>query len=531
MADQWNMKTFMKGASILTIAAIIVKVLGAIYRVPFQNLVGDEGFYIYQQVYPFIGIFIVWTSYGFSVAVSKLLAESTSRGKDRSLMYVAFIYLVLLSTLFFVLLTTFAPFFARSMGDPYLESLLRAGAYIVLFMPALAVLKGSFQSKGQMIPVAVSGIGEQAFRVVVILAGTWIAVKSGASLYKAGEIAMWGAVVGEAAGVVILVLYFRKAFGGPLEKINIGRAIKELTLVSLSVSASSLILLLFQLVDSFTVFQIMLSNGFVETTAMKTKGVYDRGQPLVQMGILIASTLALAIVPLIAHHTAKRNGRSEVPFIRLTFRTAFLFGWAAASGLALVLPYVNEMLFETRDGSLVLIIFVFQVFWLSLILPLTAMLQGAGKVIIPAVLLLGGLLIKVCLNIILVPSFNVAGAAISGNVGFAVITVGLLLYFKKIWPIKLAELHFYRTIIGATGLMYVVLIPWMLVADRFLFNGLHPRIGATIISLTAVVLGATLFLIVILKSRIMAEKEWFLLPFGKRLARLQLILIKSKKKR
>ena len=84
---------------------------------------------------------------------------------------------------------------------------------------------------------------------------------------------------------------------------------------------------------------------------MEMKGVYDRGQPLVQMGILIASTLALAIVPLIAHHSAKKAGRGALPFIRLTFRTAFLFGWAAAAGLALVLPYVNEMLFETRDGS------------------------------------------------------------------------------------------------------------------------------------------------------------------------------------
>ena len=41
----WNMKTFMKGASILTISAIIVKLLAAVYRIPFQNLVGDKGFY------------------------------------------------------------------------------------------------------------------------------------------------------------------------------------------------------------------------------------------------------------------------------------------------------------------------------------------------------------------------------------------------------------------------------------------------------------------------------------------------------
>lgn len=527
-AVDWNMKNFMKGASILTISAIVVKLLGAVYRVPFQNLVGDKGFYIYQQVYPFIGIFIVWTSYGFAVAVSKLLAGSASRGEAKAMMRVAFRYLLVLSLTFFVVLTVFAPFFARAMGDPELVTLLRAGAYIVLVMPALAVLKGSFQSEGRMVPVAVSGVGEQAFRVAVILVGTWIAVRGGASLYVAGEVAMWGAVVGETAGVVILALYFRNTFKGPLEKVDTWGVVKELTVVSLSVSASSLILLLFQLVDSFTVYNILLINGFTQDAAMEMKGVYDRGQPLVQMGILIASTLALAIVPLIAHHSTKKAGRGALPFIRLTFRTAFLFGWAAAAGLALVLPYVNEMLFETRAGSVALIIFSLQIFWLSLILPLTAILQGAGKVKIPTLLLMAGLVVKMIANQLLVPIWDVTGAAIAGNSGFAVVTLGLILYFKKVYPIQLAPPRFYGWIMAATALMVVAVFPWMIVADGFLFDGLASRIGATVIALTAVTLGASVFLLVIMKSRIMAEKEWYLLPFGKRLATLQLRLNQRK---
>ncbi|WP_318617524.1 polysaccharide biosynthesis protein [Sporosarcina sp. YIM B06819] len=520
----WKMQTFMKGASILTISAIIVKLLGAVYRIPFQNLVGDKGFYIYQQVYPFIGIFIVWTSYGFAVAVSKLLAGSASRGEAKAMMRVAFSYLLVLSLTFFVVLTVFAPFFARAMGDPELVTLLRAGAYIVLVMPALAVLKGSFQSEGRMVPVAVSGVGEQAFRVAVILVGTWIAMRTGASLYVAGEVAMWGAVVGETMGVVILALYFRNTFKGPLEKVDTWGVVKELTVVSLSVSASSLILLLFQLVDSFTVYNILLTNGFTQDVAMEMKGVYDRGQPLVQMGILIASTLALAIVPLIAHHSTKKGGSGALPFIRLTFRTAFLFGWAAAAGLALVLPYVNEMLFETRDGSIALIIFSIQIFWLSLILPLTAILQGAGKVKVPTLLLMGGLIVKAIANQLLVPVWDVTGAAVAGNIGFAVITLGLIVYFKKIYPIQLAPRRFYVWVMVATALMVAAILPWMAVADGFLFDGLSSRIGATLNALTAVVLGAGVFLIVVMKSRIMAEKEWYLLPFGKRLATLQLRL-------
>ena len=104
----------------------------------------------------------------------------------------------------------------------------------------------------------------------------------------------------------------------------------------------------------------------------------------------------------------------------------------------------------------------------------------------------------------------------------------LLLYFKKVWPIRLAPARFYGWVIGATVLMIAVVLPWMLIADGFLFDKLSRRIEATLIALTSVSAGAAVFLFVIMKSRIMAEKEWFLLPFGKRLATLQLRLTKRK---
>lgn len=41
------MRRVMQGAFVLTIASFIAKVLSALYRIPLQNLVGDEGFYVY----------------------------------------------------------------------------------------------------------------------------------------------------------------------------------------------------------------------------------------------------------------------------------------------------------------------------------------------------------------------------------------------------------------------------------------------------------------------------------------------------
>ena len=36
-------KTFLKGAAILGIAGLIVQVLGAVFRIPLANIIGDEG--------------------------------------------------------------------------------------------------------------------------------------------------------------------------------------------------------------------------------------------------------------------------------------------------------------------------------------------------------------------------------------------------------------------------------------------------------------------------------------------------------
>lgn len=44
-----KMKSAFSGVVVLTGALIVVKVLSALYRVPYQNVLGDEGLYAYQQ--------------------------------------------------------------------------------------------------------------------------------------------------------------------------------------------------------------------------------------------------------------------------------------------------------------------------------------------------------------------------------------------------------------------------------------------------------------------------------------------------
>lgn len=535
MPSNFGMRGYMRGALLLTIAAIVVKLLSAIYRIPFQNLVGDQGFYIYQQVYPFISFFVVWTSGGFAVAISKMLAEAElSNHSEQQKSFVSqtiFYYLTILSVLFFAVLFFGANLLASFMGDIKLAQLIQTGSFVALFMPVLALMKGSFQSKGEMAPVAYAQVFEQFVRVFIILVGTVMIMKTTESLYGAGNIAVFGTVFGEIAGVILLFKFLEKK--ELFKKGNtIGQKrwpiIKEVTLLSISVSMSSLLVLCLQLIDSFTVYSLMIDLGIEESVAQVTKGVYDRGQPLVQLGIVIASSLSLAIVPLVAHHSKKQDGRSALPFIQLTYRSALLFGVAASVGLVIVMPYVNTMLFETNSLSEVLIMCVLQIIPLSIILTITAILQGMGKLKIPVVIMLGAIFLKAIGNIILVPIIDVMGAAVASNIGLYSCAILLIIYTRKLISNALAKKDYYIKLISASFAMIFV----VLTGDRLLqtFNVFinSSRIEAAIFGIGLIFVGAFVFLTVVGKLRLLAEKEWFLIPFGKRMAMYQLWLNKRK---
>ncbi|HPZ60297.1 MAG TPA: oligosaccharide flippase family protein, partial [Bacillota bacterium] len=45
-------KTFLQGAVVLGVAGLIIKVMGAVFRIPLANIIGDTGMGYYQTAYP-----------------------------------------------------------------------------------------------------------------------------------------------------------------------------------------------------------------------------------------------------------------------------------------------------------------------------------------------------------------------------------------------------------------------------------------------------------------------------------------------
>lgn len=514
-----------RGAFILTIAALITKILSAIYRVPFQNIVGDVGFYIYQQVYPFYGIIIVLSTYGFPVIISKLYAEQAALEKEQdihNLFAISVLVLSLIGIIGFSALYWGADWLAARMGDPQLAVLLKVVAVVFLMFPILSLFRGYFQGKGNMVPTAVSQVGEQLIRVVTILLAAYLLVKGGNSLYMVGGGAMFGAITGGMVAILILITYFyineRRSLPSSiaLDFKKSGKLAKTIIIQGFAICISSLVLIFIQLADSFNLYSLLLASGLEGEEAKALKGVYDRGQPLVQLGIVVATSMSLSLVPLISKEKLRNQPAFLHGKIRLALKIGILVGAAATVGLWNIIKPANIMLFENSSGSGVLAILSLMILLSSLIITITGILQGLGFIFFPAAAILVGFALKLGLNILLVPSYGTAGAAAASALALAAILFLLIIKLHRYLNISLISMRF-LLLTGFAAFIMTIVLQLYLQALAMLPIAEPGRIFSGFQALSGVALGGLTYLYIMFKGNTFKEEELALLPLGSKL--------------
>ncbi len=514
------MQEAMHGALLLTVATFIVKVLSVMYRVPFQNMVGDAGFYMYQQVYPFVGIFVAWTSYGYSVALSKWLAESGHEIEREKRTQLGLIYVTVLMVIVFLSLYSNATYLAQAMGDEALAPLLQTSSWLALIVPLLATMKGSFQARGQFRPIAYANVTEQIVRVIVILGGAYFVVQTSRPLYEAAQFALFGSVIGAIVGTVLLLRFAQFFKRRRLSLGEVMTSMKKLTIYSMSFSLSALLLLLFQLVDSFTIVNRLVAQGVSFSEAIVEKGIFDRGHPFVQVGLLVATTLSLALVPLVARKEATEKERNDTRrYVIFAFQIAVAFGLAATLGLMIVLNDLNVFLFKENVGYVPLLLFVGQIFWLSLLLPMTAILQGRGYLLIPFLIYVVGLLVKGSTASFFITRWQTSGAALGSHASLFVMTILLSSYFYYHLPMRLMRPKFLYKLVKASVVLVGVTLLWKYSMSLFTSDG---RLFAMWMTLSTALIGSLTFGYMIVREEMFHIREWLLLPKGDLFAKWQL---------
>jgi O-antigen/teichoic acid export membrane protein len=72
--------SFKEGAFIATFAIIFTKIIGIIYVIPFYKIIGDKGGALYGYAYTMYSTFLLLSTVGVPLAMSKLVSEYNAKG-------------------------------------------------------------------------------------------------------------------------------------------------------------------------------------------------------------------------------------------------------------------------------------------------------------------------------------------------------------------------------------------------------------------------------------------------------------------
>ncbi|WP_229717931.1 putative polysaccharide biosynthesis protein [Ligilactobacillus salitolerans] len=512
------MKKTMKGALILTLAAVTAKVLSALYRIPFQNIVGNTGFYVYQQIYPLYGIGMTLALNGLPAFISKLVAQEDDEEKQAQVAARLFVLLAVLAVLLFGLLQLGAGLLSRLMGDPKLASLITSVSWMFLLMPFLASARGYGQGIFDMIPTALSQVSEQMVRVGLIIGAALAAQHLSWSVYQTGSVAMLASVLGGASAVLVLLPTLRKFLRyvpAKKAKISYSLLLKALFKEGAVLCLFAALMVLLQLVDSFTVLKSLQDFGMSSQKAKFIKGIYDRGQPLVQVGMTVALSFSATLLPSLTA-TLKADKKEEFHEIAQTMlHSGIALATAASAGLISLMPQVNLLLFGDSQLSLTLCIYIVSIPLISTLSILNSILQSKGSFGGTWLAVILTLAVKIFLNSWLISHIGIMGAALSTALGLVAGIAALTL----IWPRNYREQGKRQRNFGIKLLLCVAAMMSVVFGAAWICQQLFQlgRLQVLIFVPCAVILGVLVFVLTATQTHLFTLAEWEALPGGSKL--------------
>lgn len=521
----------LQGAFILSAAAIISKLIGTLQKIPLQNLGGDAVFGIYNTVYPLYTMLLTVAMLGLPAAISKFVAEASAGKRDEEGRRILLVSAIItgISGLMIGAITYFsAPVIAEWVGNSHVMPALRASAWGLAVVPIMSALRGYFQGLHNMVPTAVSQIVEQSVRVTVMILFLLYLTSQGAGAESIAAGAILGSAGGGLAGLVIMLLYLRRHRGLVRQQANaevsvsVVRNIKASKLLTygIPVMLGALAMPLIGLVDVFTVPRLLSSRGS-EVEAMVQFGVYNRGLPLVQIVTMIATSLSVVFIPALAEAKYKGDIKLIETRCSLSLRWFWLLGLAASAGLAVLAEPINMALYGDTAGSTTMTWLAFTAVGGTLSIISAALLQGLGYVRAPALHLLAAALLKVALNLLLIPQQGITGAAIASVAAhsFAAALNVLLLHRKGHLRLRFVDALARPAVLTAGLALTAAAASWAVGAAATAAGLGGGRTASLAQSLLGVLAGCAVFAVGAIALRLLSESELRQLPgFGPSLA-------------
>ena len=452
---------FVQGAAILGIAGLLVKIIGAVYRIPLANIVGESGMAYYEVAYPYYSWLLVISSAGLPTAISKLVSERIALGDIvgakrvfRAALRLLFVIGIVTAVLLFVLSS---PIANLSGAAPARYSLM-ALSPALLFVSVMCAYRGYLQGMQCMTGTAISQIVEQLIKLIFGFGLAFLFVKTSPD---APELAAMGALIGVSVSELVALAVIKFYYDARIRNRSLpvcvstkgaksglrGSLIKRLLAIAIPITIGASIMPVTGIADSVFIINFLekhdIAMGIAEEIANENARVAytvlrSYVTPLINMPAVLTLSLSMSLVPAISQAVTRKEKRIVNAASRTGIKLAMFIGAPCAAGLFILGGPIMSLLYSAVrnnqdrfiQAQQVMYIAAVGVLFLSLVQTLTGIIQGLGKPRVPVYFLALGGIVKVVSMVILMQftSMGILGAALSTVLCYAVAGIADTVY-------------------------------------------------------------------------------------------------------
>ncbi len=529
-------QNYLHGAAILGAGVIIMKILGAIYKIPLVNILGDSGYGYFLVAYNIYNLLLTIATAGFPVALSRMISEANTLGKHQNvkkIFNVAFLTFAVLGIIGSLVMFLFPTELAIAMNQARASQSIFALAPAILFACLTSVYRGHAQGLSNMQPTTIGQVLEVLVKVIVGLVLAWVLVSRGASL----PIASAGAIFGTAAGGLVALLYMssfkRRHYSKPVEahaseETESSSAIfKRLMRIGIPITLGASVMSLITLIDTTIVLdRLQNAVGFSEEVVDELYGVYGAIMTLYNLPAAFVTPLTISIVPAITACVTRRAFKDASDIAQASVRITSLIAMPMGVGLSVLAYPIVNVLFPTSHeaGPTLLMQMGVASIFVCIALITTAILQAHGNEKYPVYSMIVGGLIKIAVNWVLVgnPDINIYGAPIGTLVCYLVMCTMNIVFICRCMEKKPSVSGMFLRPLISTLVMGVV--AWALYSPAFgIINGMGivgEWLSIALAMIVSIGAACVVYVILIVTTRAVTLDDMKLIPKGEKLAKV-----------
>ena len=528
MSDTRKQQNFLQGTALLAMATAIVKVIGALYKIPLNAIIGEQGFGYFNTAYEIYNVLLMISTAGLPVAMSRMISQASSLGHYNRVRRVyatargIFLGLGIVGTL---LMTVFCRQLAAFQNQPDAWAAIGFLGPCVLLICIMSTFRGFFQGQSNMLPTSISQVLEAVTKLIVGMVAAIALLKFTGSV----PLAAGGAILGVTASCLVSSFYlfacFRKRFAElPMTQEETGSysdTVKGLLVIAIPITVGSAGLQILTMLETKIYMGRLLALGYSQAEADTMRGIYGMTQTIFNMPCSFITPITISIIPAITAQLTLCNHEEAKATEESAARITGLISMPCAFGLAVLSSPVTALLGGYTGEKLVLATKLMAVLGISImfnavVLVTTAILQAHGRAGRPVVNMFVGGLLKLAAVYFLTgnPAFGILGTPIGTLVCYLAICALNLISLRSLLehPPAIVK-NLIRPFLAAATMGAVTWAAWfglvkLGITSRLILCGGPIAVGVVTYCVAAVVL------------KVVTREDCLLLPKGAKIAKL-----------